>query len=60
MLQLRWGAKHDERTATLIVNGKSVALASGGYDGFRWLDVPLPAGVTGDRYALELQLTVRE
>jgi len=55
ILRLRWGAKNDERTATLIVNGKRVPLASGNYDGFRWLDVPMPEGVMGDHYDIELQ-----
>lgn len=55
VLQLRWGAKNDERTATLTVNGHSVPLASGGYSGFRWLSVPVPAGVSGEHYEIKLE-----
>lgn len=43
-LDLLWGSKNDERTAVLTVNGLAVPLRSGGYDGFRWLRVDLPAG----------------
>jgi len=55
VLALKWGAKNDQRTATLTVNGKSVSVTGGGYNGFRWLAVPIPAGVTGDRYEITLE-----
>ena len=49
------GAKNDQRTATLKVHGIAVELAGGGYDGFRWLSVPVPAGVTGAAYEITLE-----
>jgi hypothetical protein len=52
---LLWGSKNDQRTATMTVNGKDVALAHGGYDGFRWLQIPMPEGIAGDRYEIEVQ-----
>ncbi len=55
VLAFRWGAKHDQRAAGLTVNGKPVPLNGGGYDGFQWLAVPVPAGVAGERYTLALQ-----
>ena len=55
VLQLRWGAKNDTRTAVLTVNGKTAPLSHGDYDGFRWFDVPLPADLCGDRYEVVLQ-----
>jgi hypothetical protein len=52
-LEILWGAKKDAREAALTVNGKSVAARGGGYSGFRWLKVPLPAGLTGERYEVK-------
>lgn len=40
-LELLWGAKNDERGAHLTVNGQSQVVGAGGYDGFRWLRVPV-------------------
>ncbi len=54
-IALLWGAKNDQRTATLKINGTAVEVAGGGYDGFRWLVVPVPAGVTGSAYDLTLE-----
>jgi hypothetical protein len=53
-LELLWGSKNDERTAELSVNGKSLPLSSGGYDGFQWYRVErLPdAGSEGYRVRL--------
>jgi hypothetical protein len=54
ILELLWGAKQDQRSATLVVNGQSLPLEGGGHSGFRWLRVPLPGGVQGDRYDIAL------
>ncbi len=53
-LELLWGAKSDTRTATLKVNGREVPLSAGGYKGWRWLTVPLPVDVKGERYDIVL------
>ena len=53
-LELSWGSKADQRDGVLVVNGRSVPVAGGGYWGFRWLRVPIPAGVKGDHYEIEL------
>jgi hypothetical protein len=53
-LALLWGAKDDRRFATLTVNGQAIPLQAGGYTGFRWLLVPLPAELPGDRYEFTL------
>lgn len=58
-LALLWGAKNDQRTATLKVNGIAIELTGGGYDGFRWLTVPVPAGVTGPAYDITLEKSAR-
>lgn len=55
MIELHWGAKADERSALLVVNGQSVPLKAGGYSGFRWLRVPVPASVSGERYDLAIK-----
>jgi len=52
-LEILWGAKGDTREAALTVNGKAVPARGGGYKGFRWLKVPLPAGLTGERYEIK-------
>ena len=54
-IELLWGAKNDQRAARLIINGVAVEVSGGGYDGFRWLAVPVPAGVTGSAYDLTLE-----
>ena len=54
-LYLRWGSKADMREAVVVVNGRPVPTQSGGYWGFRWLRVPLPEGLTGDRYDIDLR-----
>jgi len=54
-LELLWGSKDDNRDAVACVNGRDVNLRSGGYDGFRWLAVPLPADAAGDRYEIVLK-----
>lgn len=53
-LELLWGCKNDDREATLIANGVSIPVQAGGYDGYRWLRVPLPADLKGPAYELRL------
>lgn len=54
-LELRWGAKNDTRDAVATIGGHEIPLRSGGYDGFRWLRVPLPDDLTGQRYEVTLR-----
>ncbi|HEY5910284.1 MAG TPA: acetylxylan esterase [Verrucomicrobiae bacterium] len=54
-LELSWGAKADVREAVIAVNGKKLDLQTGGHWGFRWVRVPIPLGVKGDRYQIEIQ-----
>jgi len=54
-LELSWGAKGDQRDAALLVNGRPVAVRDGGHWGFRWIRVPVPDGVGGQRYEIELR-----
>lgn len=54
-IDLRWGAKNDTRVASLDVGGQIVALSHGGYDGFQWFGVQVPAGVRPDTKALVLR-----
>ena len=59
-LELYWGAKNDTRHALVIVNGKRETVTSGGYDGFRWLKVPMPDGLGGgQRYEVVLRRVSR-
>ncbi len=51
-LELGWGAKSDWREAVVTINGKEVSVRDGGHWGFRWVRVPVPAGMSGDRYDL--------
>ncbi len=56
VLELLWGAKGDQREGLLTVNGRDLpALRHGGYDGFRWLRVPVPTGTTSDCLRLSLR-----
>ncbi len=54
-IELLWGSKKDRRTAVMVINGKTINLESGGYDGFRWLRVAIPEGVKGDRLNVTLR-----
>ncbi len=56
-LQLLWGAKSDVRTATLTLNGRAIPLSAGGYKGWRWLTIPIPADIQGERYDILLSRT---
>jgi hypothetical protein len=53
-LELSWGGKSDHRDASLLVNGRSVSVQDGGHWGFRWIRVPLPEGIKGDHYEIDL------
>ena len=55
VLELLWGAKGDVRAAVANINGHEVRIRGGGYDGFRWIEVPLPAQLAGDRYEVTLK-----
>jgi hypothetical protein len=55
-LELSWGSKSDKRVAVVVVNGQSLNVSGGGdYNGFRWLRVPLPGGLKGERYDITLK-----
>lgn len=54
-LWLLWGSKNDTRGASVVVNGKTVKASGGGYNGFRWLRVPVPEDVTGTNYRIVLK-----
>ena len=55
-LELSWGSKNDKRVAMVVVNGQSLPVTGGGdYSGFRWLRVPLPDGLKGERYDITLK-----
>lgn len=54
-LELSWGAKGDQREAFLVINGESQPVQWGGHWGFRWVRVPIPPGITGDHYEIELR-----
>lgn len=55
-LELLWGSKNDKRVAIVAVNGQSLPVSGGGdYSGYRWLRVPLPDGLKGERYDVTLK-----
>ncbi|MCX6925629.1 MAG: hypothetical protein NT154_20825, partial [Verrucomicrobia bacterium] len=54
-IEIGWGSKADERVAVLVVNGKSLTVQAGGHWGFRWLRVPIPAGLPGDHYDIDIR-----
>lgn len=54
-LELSWGAKGDQRDALLQVNGQSWTVRDGGHWGFRWIRMPVPEGVGGQRYEIDLR-----
>jgi len=54
-LELSWGAKSDRRDAAVRINGQTVSVEDGGHWGFRWLRIPIPEGVNGNRYEIDLR-----
>ncbi|MCX7887101.1 MAG: hypothetical protein N3B01_07615 [Verrucomicrobiae bacterium] len=54
-LVFRWGAKNDVRTAVLTINGRRFIVSGGGYDGFRWLALPLGEAIEGNSYGMTLE-----
>lgn len=55
-LELLWGSKRDARSAIVTICGHSLPVSGGGdYSGFRWLRVPLPDAVRGERYEIVLK-----
>jgi len=54
-LDLRWGAKKDRRGADIVVGSHTQRVEAGGHDGFRWLRVPVPAGLTGESVTVRLR-----
>lgn len=42
-LHLLWGAKNDQRSALVTVNGHDYPVTKGGYDGFEWVTLHIPA-----------------
>ncbi len=54
-LEIRWGAKGDERTALLVINNHTVPLQASGHWGFRWLRVPVPVSARGEQYVIEVK-----
>lgn len=54
-LEFLWGAKGDERSALIRVNGRSLSIQEGGHWGFRWVRVAVPEGTTGEAYKIELK-----
>ena len=57
VLDLLWGSKNDTRTAEVVINGKPQKVEGGGYNGFRWKRVPLPAGIKGELCEVTLKQT---
>ena len=56
VIDLLWGSKGGTRAAVVVVNGKSQTVKGGGYDGFQWKRVPVPADIKGD----EIQVSIRQ
>jgi len=50
VLHILWGSKNDRRDAVAVINGKNLPVAKGGYDGFQWLEVPVPEPLPSPRY----------
>ena len=42
-LHLRWGSKNDERVGIVSINGRTQEVKKGGYDGFEWIELAIPA-----------------
>jgi hypothetical protein len=54
-LELNWGAKSDSREAVLVINGRTFPVRDGGHWGFRWIRIPIPGGLRGDRCEIDIR-----
>lgn len=54
VIEFLWGSKNDQRSAMVTINGSAVPVAAGGYEGFRWLRVPIPGGYESKRYLVRI------
>ena len=55
-LHLLWGSKGDDRKAKVTLNGKAREVSQGGYDGFKWLALPIePELVKGDALKVRIE-----
>ncbi len=54
-VDILWGAKNDQRQGSMIVNGQTIDLSAGGYDGFKWLRKDLPANRGLDKFDILLK-----
>lgn len=54
-LRLLWGSKSDQRAAVVTVNGHEHRVARGGYSGFEWLDLDIPAAeISGEKASIRI------
>jgi hypothetical protein len=60
VLDILWGSKKDTRTAAVIVNGTSQTVEGGGYKGFRWKRVTLPADLNGETFRVTIKQAGRK
>jgi hypothetical protein len=55
-LRLRWGAKGDVRRGVVTIGGREFPVERGGYDGWEWVDIAVPAElVTGDSLTVQVR-----
>ena len=55
LLEILLGSKDDKRESIVTINGRELVLTVSGYDGFRWLSVPIPAELSGTNYKVEFR-----
>ncbi len=55
VLELLWGSKDDVRVAMVTINGQQRTVRSDGFEGFRWVRVPVPENAKGERYEIILR-----
>ena len=56
VISLLWGSKTDTRVGKVIINGHERTVEHGGYEGFRWLDIEVPADqVAGDGITIRFE-----
>ncbi len=56
VIDLLWGSKNDQRTAAIAINGRTQKIVAGGYNGFQWQRMPVPANTKGD----SCQVTIKQ
>ena len=54
-IDLLLGAKQDTRYMTIDLNGHTLHIQNGGYEGYEWKRISVPKDITGNKYTIKIR-----